>query len=215
MPKNPQGKTGCLMFLILFAIVDGIATVKVFTGDYGIGVKLACGFVMFFLLSAILGYAKVMGIFSGLFGRVTGEEARRQWVMEGNPVPAIDCGILSEEDIAKELQKLKGRRIDITYERRVDGADTAADLVAQTLRQVGAEPVDTYAAAEVAVYIKAGKALPYRFSIDDPPDVDHPTEDNPLRMERECGAKALTVSILLGICFYLKRKGEQTPQCGV
>jgi hypothetical protein len=126
--------------------------------------------------------------------------ARSQWVNKGNPVPALKIGAISQQEIINELAALRGRRIALYYEKSVDSAGKAYEIVSHMLEKVGTQSVDSFDDAELVVRIYAGKSHPFAYTITGPPG-----HSKRYGIEGECVPHLLTPAILLGICYLLKR----------
>ncbi|MDD5474500.1 MAG: hypothetical protein PHU34_10210 [Candidatus Methanoperedens sp.] len=106
------------------------------------------------------------------------------------------------------LQKLSGKRICIDFQEDIDGPQTAARLIKETLCGFGVIFKDLKEGVDVYVWIQQGsREMQFVFAVADPSDKKH-------YLCYECGPRELTASIMMAIYnfFYRARMPIATPQ---
>jgi hypothetical protein len=112
----------------------------------------------------------------------------------------------TQAEMEHELPKLKGRSLFADYEKDIDGPQTAARLIRETLGKLGVSWVDTAIESEAVIWIQGcSGAMRFAFVI------AHP-EDNSRFLAAECGPRELTTTIMTAVSQYFGNSGEDIPK---
>src|SRR5690242_11534420 len=75
----------------------------------------------------------------------------------------------TQAEMARALPALRGRRLAIDFQKDIDGPQTAARLIRETLGQCGVSWVDSASACEAFIWIQGGGGnLSFAFVVADP-----------------------------------------------
>lgn len=106
--------------------------------------------------------------------------------------------IYTPKELGEKLRRLAGRKVFVDFQRYVDGPQTAARLVSETIGRNGMHVTEARSTAEVGVFIYHIEGMRFGFSIS---RIDglHP------KYEATCGPRELTMAIMSGVCEFFSQ----------
>jgi len=125
-------------------------------------------------------------------------------------VPEKTLNPYTQAEMAYALPRLRRRSLFVDFQKDIDGPQTAARLIRETLSDFGVSWVTTSSQSEAVIWIQGGSAA-MRFAF----VVAHP-DDAKKFIAAECGPRELTATIMSGVCEYFNviakeaAKGELT-----
>lgn len=145
-----------------------------------------------------------MSFWKRLFG---GEKDVQTTWKERIHLPGKPPELFTPKEMTQELKGLRGKRIYIDYQSGIDGPQTAARLIRETLQSVGVVLTQSKEDAEAFVWIQAGSQyMRFTFVVGD-------LFNKQRRICNECGPRELTAAIMTAVCIFFKsRKEDRTSQ---